>query len=97
MVQNKLSMLWKSQKIMGMGYPSINLRNSAMKRYLREFVKQALDGYPEWFKLLLFLMLVVFLVMAVPYVAGLSFQLLGGWAPLVVIAVAYLLVLWVVN
>lgn len=46
---------------------------------------------------LLFWIMVGFFVFAVPYVAGLSIQLFGTWAELVVIAAVYLFVAWMIS
>ena len=68
-----------------------------MKRFLREVFQEVLAEYPEWVKPLLILIMVGFLVFAVPYVAGLSIQLFGSWSGLVVIAAIYLFVAWMIN
>ena len=68
-----------------------------MKRFLRDVLQEVLADYPEWVKPLLFLIMVGFLVFAVPYVAGLSIQLFGSWAALGVIAAIYLFVAWMIN
>ena len=68
-----------------------------MKRFLLDVLQEVLAEYPEWVKPLLILILVGFLVFAVPYVAGLSIQLFGSWAGLVVIAAIYLFVAWMIN
>ena len=68
-----------------------------MKRFLRDVLQEVLADYPEWVKPLLILIMVGFLVFAVPYVAGLSIQLFGSWAGLVVIGAVYLFVAWILN
>ena len=68
-----------------------------MKRFLLDVLQEVLAEYPEWVKPLLILIMVGFLVFAVPYVAGLSIQLFGSWAGLVVIAAIYLFVAWMIN
>lgn len=68
-----------------------------MKRFLRDVLQEVLADYPEWVKPLLILIMVGFLVFAVPYVAGLSIQLFGPWAGLGVIAAIYLFVAWMIN
>ena len=68
-----------------------------MKRFLREVFQEVLAEYPEWVKPLLILIMVGFLVFAVPYVAGLSIQLFGSLAGLGVIAAIYLFVAWMIN
>ena len=68
-----------------------------MKRFLRDVLQEVLVDFPEWVKPLLILISVGFLVFAVPYVAGLSIQLFGSWAGLVVIAAIYLFVAWMIN
>ena len=68
-----------------------------MKRFLREVFQEVLAEYPEWVKPLLILIMVGFLVFAVPYVAGLSIQLFGSWAGLGVIAAVYLFVAWMIS
>jgi len=68
-----------------------------MKRFLRDVLQEVLADYPEWVKPLLILIMVGFLVFAVPYVAGLSIQLFGSWAGLVVIAAISLFAAWMIN
>lgn len=78
-------------------YSEVNDAGTAMKRYLREAVQDVLSDYPEWVKPLLLLILVGFLVFAVPFVAGQSFQILGSWGTLGVIAVTYLFFAWMIS
>ena len=68
-----------------------------MKRFLRDILQEVLAEYPAWVKPLLILISVGFLVFAVPYVAGLSIQLFGSWAGLIVIGAVYLFVAWILN
>ena len=68
-----------------------------MKRFLLDVLQEVLAEYPEWVKPLLILIMVGFLVFAVPYVAGLSIQLFGSWAGLVVIAAISLFAAWMIN
>ena len=68
-----------------------------MKRFLRDVLQEVLVDFPEWVKPLLIFISVVFLVLAVPYVAGLSIQLFGSWAGLGVIAAVYLFVAWMIS
>ena len=68
-----------------------------MKRFLRDVLQEVLADYPEWVKPLLILIMVGFLVFAGPYVAGLSIQLFGSWAGLVVIAAISLFAAWMIN
>ena len=68
-----------------------------MKRFLRDVLQEVLADYPEWVKPLLILIMVGFLVFAVPYVAGLLIQLFGSWVGLGVIAAIYLFVAWMIN
>ena len=68
-----------------------------MRKFLRDVLQEVLADYPEWVKPLLILIMVGFLVFAVPYVAGLSIQLFGSWAGLVVIAAISLFAAWMIN
>lgn len=68
-----------------------------MKRFLWDVLQEVLVDYPQWVKPLLFWIMVGFFVFAVPYVAGLSIQLFGTWAELVVIAAVYLFVAWMIS
>ena len=68
-----------------------------MKRFLRDVLQEVLAEYPEWVKPLLILIMVGFLVFAVPYVAGLLNQLFGSWAGLGVIAAIYLFFAWMIS